>query len=108
MYQDQIRPLLAAHARLLVPVDQLADDADLYEAGLTSLSTVNLNAQYYRTTSLLSNITDDNKLVTLGLSHQFSPRTTGTVELRRYQGSFNQIGSDFRENAISAYLSMRL
>ena len=42
MYQDQIRPLLAAHARLLVPVDQLADDSDLYQAGLTSLSTVNL------------------------------------------------------------------
>jgi acyl carrier protein len=42
MYQDPIRALLAAHARLLVPVDQLADDADLYEAGLTSLSTVNL------------------------------------------------------------------
>lgn len=80
----------------------------LYSLRLSTLSTVNLNAQYYRTTSLLSNITDDNKLVTLGLSHQFSPRTTGTVELRRYQGSFNQIGSDFRENAISAYLSMRL
>lgn len=42
MYQDQIRPLLAAHARLLVPVDQLSDDSDLYAAGLTSLSTVNL------------------------------------------------------------------
>lgn len=42
MYADQIRPIVAAHARLLVPVDQLADDADLYEAGLTSLSTVNL------------------------------------------------------------------
>jgi acyl carrier protein len=42
MYQDQIRPLLAAHARLLVPVDQLTEDSDLYEAGLTSLSTVNL------------------------------------------------------------------
>ena len=80
----------------------------LYSLRLSSLSTMNLNAQYYRTTSLLSNITDDNKLVTLGLSHQFSPRTTGTVELRRYQGSFNQAGTDFRENAISAYLSMRL
>jgi uncharacterized protein (PEP-CTERM system associated) len=80
----------------------------LYSLRLSSLSTMNLNAQYYRTTSLLSNVTDDNKLVTLGLSHQFSPRTTGTVELRRYQGSFNQTGSDFRENAISAYLSMRL
>ena len=80
----------------------------LYSLRLSSLSTMNLNAQYYRTTSLLSDVTDDNKLVTLGLSHQFSPRTTGTVELRRYQGSFNQTGADFRENAISAYLSMRL
>jgi acyl carrier protein len=42
MYHDQIRALLAAHARLLVPVEQLTDDSDLYEAGLTSLTTVNL------------------------------------------------------------------
>ena len=42
MYADQIRPILAEHARLLVNVDQLTDESDLYEAGLTSLSTVNL------------------------------------------------------------------
>jgi acyl carrier protein len=42
MHSDQIREVLAAHARLLVPVEQLDDDSDLYEAGLTSLSTVNL------------------------------------------------------------------
>ena len=42
MYSEQIRALLAAHARLLVPVDRLDDTSDLYEAGLTSLSTVNL------------------------------------------------------------------
>lgn len=42
MHSDQIRALIAAHARLLVPVEQLSDDSDLYEAGLTSLSTVNL------------------------------------------------------------------
>ena len=42
MYADQIRPIVAEHARLLVDVGQLTDDSDLYEAGLTSLSTVNL------------------------------------------------------------------
>lgn len=42
MYVEQIRPIVAEHARLLVPVHRLADDSDLYEAGLTSLSTVNL------------------------------------------------------------------
>jgi acyl carrier protein len=42
MYSDQIREIVAAHARLQVDVATLDDDADLYEAGLTSLSTVNL------------------------------------------------------------------
>lgn len=42
MYAQQIRPILAEHARLRVDAEHLADDADLYEAGLTSLSTVNL------------------------------------------------------------------
>ena len=42
MYSEQIRPIVAAHGRLLVDVNTLDDDADLYAAGLTSLSTVNL------------------------------------------------------------------
>jgi acyl carrier protein len=42
MYNDEIKKLLAEHARLLVDVSQLDEDSDLYQAGLTSLSTVNL------------------------------------------------------------------
>lgn len=42
LYSEDIRSILAEHARLLVDVDTLGDDADLYQAGLTSLSTVNL------------------------------------------------------------------
>ena len=42
MYTEQIRALLAQHARLLVDPGQLDEDSDLYQAGLTSLSTVNL------------------------------------------------------------------
>ena len=42
MYAQQIKTILAEHARLRVDADQLSDEADLYEAGLTSLSTVNL------------------------------------------------------------------
>ncbi|WP_354686186.1 acyl carrier protein [Cupriavidus necator] len=37
-----IRGILAQVARLDVPVDTLADDADLYEAGLTSVASVHL------------------------------------------------------------------
>ncbi len=42
MYSDRIREILASHGRLSVDVAALADDSDLYEAGLTSLITVNL------------------------------------------------------------------
>ena len=42
MYSDQIRGIVAAHARLQVDVNSLDDEADLYQAGLTSLSSVNL------------------------------------------------------------------
>jgi acyl carrier protein len=42
MYPEQIKTILAEHGRLLVDVSRLSDDSDLYEAGLTSLSTVNL------------------------------------------------------------------
>ncbi len=42
MYSEEIRPILAQHARLAVDVNALTDDSDLYQAGLTSLSTVNL------------------------------------------------------------------
>jgi acyl carrier protein len=39
---QQIRDVLSAHARLPVDVGTLADDADLYEAGMTSHASVNV------------------------------------------------------------------
>ena len=42
MYSEQIRTVLAKHARLAVDVTTLNDDSDLYGAGLTSLTTVHL------------------------------------------------------------------
>ncbi len=42
MYSEQIRAIVAEHGRLLVDVGTLDLDSDLYQAGLTSLSTVNL------------------------------------------------------------------
>lgn len=41
-HAEKIRQILARHGRLAVPVDQLAENADLYKAGLTSLATVGL------------------------------------------------------------------
>lgn len=42
MYADQIKTVLAKHARLTADVSTLTEDSDLYSVGLTSLTTVNL------------------------------------------------------------------
>jgi acyl carrier protein len=39
---EEIRELIAQHARLAVDVSTLSDDSSLYEAGMTSHATVNL------------------------------------------------------------------
>jgi acyl carrier protein len=39
---DEIRQIIRGHARLSVDADSLADDADLYEAGMTSHASVNV------------------------------------------------------------------
>ena len=40
--QSSIRSIVQRHGRLAVDVDSLADDSDLYDAGLTSHAAVNL------------------------------------------------------------------
>jgi acyl carrier protein len=39
---EQIRQVLRDHARLPVDIDQVADDADLFAAGMTSHASVNV------------------------------------------------------------------
>jgi acyl carrier protein len=40
--KDQIRQIIHEHANLTVDVDSLADDGDLYQAGMTSHASVNV------------------------------------------------------------------
>jgi acyl carrier protein len=40
--RTQIRQVLAIHARLPVDVDSISDDADLFQAGMTSHASVNV------------------------------------------------------------------
>lgn len=39
---EKIKQILSQHGRLATPVEQLSQDSDLYNAGLTSLATVGL------------------------------------------------------------------
>jgi acyl carrier protein len=42
MFEEEIRAIVAQHARLSADVSTLTLESDLYAAGLTSLTTVNL------------------------------------------------------------------
>ena len=42
MSATEVRAIVKAHGRLPVDVDALADDADLYQAGMTSHASVNV------------------------------------------------------------------
>ncbi len=42
MVDETIRGVLAEHGRLAVPIESLADDADLFGAGMTSHASVNV------------------------------------------------------------------
>lgn len=42
MDKEILRTLVAAHAKLKIDIADLNDDTNLYDAGLTSLNTVNL------------------------------------------------------------------
>ncbi len=45
--------------------------------------------------------------VTMGLTRQFQPRLSGSLNYRRQQNDSNFAGSDYTENAVSATLRMR-
>ena len=78
----------------------------LFNYRISSRSGVNLALTSSTNLSESTGIETDNKVARLSLTRQFSPRTTGGLELRRTSGA--AIGNaTYRENAVSASLSMR-
>ena len=72
-------------------------------------SGVNLSATYTRSESLTTGLTDTNKALRMAMSRQFQSKLKASVELRRVQGNTAlQTGRTYRENAVSATLSMQL
>jgi uncharacterized protein (PEP-CTERM system associated) len=76
---------------------------------INSLTAVNLSLTAARTESLSTGIRDNQKLATLAMTRQFERRLKGAVELRRSQGNADVTGGrNYRENAVSASLSLQL
>lgn len=78
----------------------------LFNYRISSRSGLNLALTSSTNLSESTGIETDNKVARLTFTRQFSPRTTGDLELRRTSGA--AIGNaTYRENALSASISMR-
>lgn len=73
---------------------------------LSPRSSVNLNASYALAHSLSTGRRDNNTVLVAGLDHQFQPKLSGTVDLRHSRHHSNH-GGNYRENGISATLSLQ-
>ncbi|MFJ3054876.1 TIGR03016 family PEP-CTERM system-associated outer membrane protein [Herbaspirillum sp. NPDC087042] len=61
-----------------------------------------------RVKSITTGRVDNTQSLRLGVSRQLTPDVLGTVEVRRNQGQSTQSDVSYRENAVSAYLNMKL
>jgi uncharacterized protein (PEP-CTERM system associated) len=75
---------------------------------ITPRSSAQASVTLGRSRSLTTDLVDNNRAVRLGATRQFSPRLTGALELRHVRsGAVVGSGRDYRENAISAVLTMQ-
>jgi uncharacterized protein (PEP-CTERM system associated) len=76
---------------------------------LSPRSGVNLSGTYTHSESLTTGLTDTNKALRMAMTRQFQSKLKASVELRRVLGNTAlQTGRTYRENAVSATLSMQL
>jgi uncharacterized protein (PEP-CTERM system associated) len=67
----------------------------------------NIGAMYIRSNIPATGSEDETKTFRAGLTRQIRPKLNGAVNFRHVERTSNQIGSEYRENAIIASLSMR-
>ena len=78
----------------------------VWSVHLAPLTTANLSVNYSREDFVETRREDKIALVSLGVSRQFNPRVSGTVNYRRVQRDSSQSGAEYRENALTGTLNI--
>jgi hypothetical protein len=81
----------------------------LWSYKVAPLANANIGVMYIKSTILSLGQEDETKTFTAGLTQQILPKLNGVVNFRHVErtSNSNQYGAAYRENAISATLSMR-
>lgn len=78
----------------------------LWSWKVTPRTNVNIGAVFIRSNILAIGREDETKTLRVGLTKQIQPKLNGSINLRHVERTSNQIGSEYRENAIIASLLM--
>ena len=78
----------------------------LWSWKISPRTNANIGAIYVRSNILATGQEDETKTFRVGLTKQIQPKLNGAVNFRHVERTSNQIGSEYRENAIIASLSM--
>ncbi len=79
----------------------------LWNWRMTAQNAWNLGAAYSRNESPDTGRIDNLTYVGMGLTRQFQPRLSGSLNYRRQQNDSNQSASSYTENAVFATLQMK-
>lgn len=74
---------------------------------MTSQTSTNLSLGYTLNEFPATRREDELKHFRFGVNHQFSPRTSGTVNYRRAVSESNQVGAGYTENVVAALINIR-
>ena len=86
-------------------IKQIGGNA-LWSWKITPRTNANIGAVYTRSNILATGREDETKTFRVGLTRQIRPKLNGAVNFRHTERTSNQIGSEYRENAIVASLLM--
>mgnify|MGYP001556817038 CR=1 FL=1 len=78
----------------------------LWNWRMSPRTSINTSAGYSRINAEPTGRKSKNKTAGLALTRQFQPKLKGTIELRRHEQSTTESTGNFRENALSASISM--
>ena len=98
---------LGSQASLLDDNSRSVGASGVWSYKLSPRTLTNANLSYTRTRSLTTDVTTNYKTLRLGVTSAFQPKLNGSLELRHTQQDSDLIGSDVRENAITASMRMQ-
>jgi uncharacterized protein (PEP-CTERM system associated) len=79
----------------------------LWNWRFATLSAANASASYTRSEFPAAGRKDDSQRVSLGVTRQFQPKLSGSLNYRGLRNASNEAGAGYSENAITAALNLR-